>query len=486
MSESTLKERTARGLFWGGLSGGVQQFLALVIGIVLARHLMPADYGMVAMLTVFSLLGSNLMDSGFSSAIAIRKNVTGEDYNSVLLFSVLMGVVLYVVLWFAAPLIAAFNHTPELTRLARVSFLGFIVSSFGIAQSAYLFRNLMVRERMISTFVAVIVGGVAGIALVLRGYAYWGLVAQDLGYKAVVVIMYWALSPWRPRGRFSLGPVREMFGFSNKILATNVLTTLNNQFLQAQLGHFFPRVEVGLYSQANKWDTMGYSLISTAVSSVAQPVLAKAGEEDRQKSVFRKMLRFTSFLSFPAMIGIALIAPEFVLLALKSQWTACVPYLRTLCVAGAFIPVSMLYSNLLVSRGRSGLFLAGTASMMAVQMLIIIFLWITGCSVQALLYFISALQVAWLPVWHTMAHREIGLRFSETLRDILPFALAAVIAALAGHFVAALSDGAVPRLAIKVVVTALVYAGIMYFSGARIFRESVDFFLSRFRRGGRN
>ena len=107
MSESTLKERTARGLFWGGLSGGVQQFLALVIGIVLARHLMPADYGMVAMLTVFSLLGSNLMDSGFSSAIAIRKNVTGEDYNSVLLFSVLMGVVLYVVLWFAAPLIAA-------------------------------------------------------------------------------------------------------------------------------------------------------------------------------------------------------------------------------------------------------------------------------------------------------------------------------------------------------------------------------------------
>ena len=227
-------------------------------------------------------------------------------------------------------------------------------------------------------------------------------------------------------------------------------------------------------------------LVLFPLCAVIRLAYFNVAEEDRQKSVFRKMVRFTSFLSFPAMIGIALIAPEFVLLALKSQWTACVPYLRTLCVAGAFIPVSMLYSNLLVSRGRSGLFLAGTASMMAVQMLIIIFLWITGCSVQALLYFISALQVAWLPVWHTMAHREIGLRFSETLRDILPFALAAVIAALAGHFVAALSDGAVPRLAIKVVVTALVYAGIMYFSGARIFRESVDFFLSRFRRGGRN
>lgn len=484
MSESTLKQRTARGLFWGGLSGGVQQILALVIGIVLARHLMPEDYGMIAMLTVFSLLGANLLESGFTSAIAIRRNVSAEDYNSVFLFSILMGVVLYAVLWSLAPLIAAFNHTAKLTLPARVSFLGFLISSLGIAQSAYFFRNLMVKERMISTFAAVVAGGAAGIAVVLAGYAYWGLVVQDLVYKAVTVMMYWKLSPWRPHGRFSLRPVREMFAFSNKILATNVLTTLNNQFLQAQLGHFFPPSEVGLYSQANKWDTMGYSLVSTSVSSVAQPVLATAEKEDRQKSVFRKMVRFTAFLSFPAMFGLALISPEFVPLALKSQWTACVPYLRTLCISGAFIPVSMLYSNLLVSRGRSGMFLIGTASMMSVQLLIIILLKVTGCSVQTLLYFICALQISWLGVWHAAAHREIGLRFSETLRDIIPFALAALFSTVCGYFASLLPEGEVAKLLVKVIVTAAIYAGVMYLSGARIFRESLRFLASLVRKRG--
>ena len=482
MAESTLKERTAKGLFWGGVSGGVQQVLALVIGIVLARHLLPADYGMVAMLTVFSLLAANLEESGFTSAIAIKKSVGDRDYNAVLWFSLLMSVVLYGVLWFAAPLISAFNHTPELTILARVSFLGFVVSSLGIAQSAYLFRNLMVKQRMIATFVAVCVAGAVGIVLVLRGFAYWGLVAQDLTYKLMIVVMYWSLSPWRPSLQFDLSPIRGMFGFSSKILATNVLTTLNNQFLQAQLGHYFPRHEVGLYSQANKWNTMGYSLITTTMSSVAQPVLAKAGGQSRQKQVFRKMVRFTSFLSFPAMLGLATVAPEFVPLALKAQWLACVPYLQILCVAGAFIPVSQLYSNLLISRGRSSAFFVGTASMMLMQLLIILVLYFRGCGVQTLLCFIAGLQVAWLMVWHFMAHREIGLRFAETLLDIAPFAVSAMAAMAAAWGAALFADGLVAKLAVKFVVAAACYCAIMHFAHAEIFRESVGFILGKIRK----
>ena len=235
MAESSLKERTARGLFWGGLSGGVQQLLALIIGICLARRLAPGDYGIVAMLTVFSLLAWNLQESGFTSAIGIKKNITHADYNAVFWFSVGVSILLYIVLFLAAPAIAAFNRTPELTLLARVSFLGFVISSFSVVQSAYLFRNLMVKQRMIASFVAVCAGGAVGIVLVYSGYAYWGLIAQDLTFKAVVTAAYWAMSPWRPRLRFDMKPVREMFAFSSKILATNILTTLNNQFLQGQM-----------------------------------------------------------------------------------------------------------------------------------------------------------------------------------------------------------------------------------------------------------
>lgn len=484
MAESSLKERTARGLFWGGLSGGVQQLLALVIGICLARRLAPGDYGIVAMLTVFSLIAWSLQESGFISAIGIKKNVTHADYNAVFWFSVGVSILLYIVLFLAAPAIAAFNRTPELTLLARVSFLGFVISSFSVVQSAYLFRNLMVKQRMIASFVAVCAGGVVGISLVYSGYAYWGLVAQDLTFKTVVTISFWVMSPWRPRLRFDMKPVREMFAFSSKILATNILTTLNNQFLQGQMGHYFPRREVGLYSQANKWNTMGYSLITTTLSSVAQPVLAGADDgKGRQLRVFRKMLRFTAFLSFPAMFGLALIAPEFVPLALREQWTDCVPYLQVLCVAGATIPVSQQFSNLLVSRGRSSKFFIGTAGMMAAQLAIILGLYLTGHGVHTLICSIALLQIVWTGVWFAMTRGEIRISTTDTLRDILPFAAAAGISVGAAWAASLAVDGMAAKLAVKGAVAAAAYCAVMKAAHAVVFKECTGFLLSRIRRG---
>lgn len=484
MAESSLKERTARGLFWGGLSGGVQQLLALVIGICLARRLAPGDYGIVAMLTVFSLLAWNLQESGFTSAIGIKKNITHADYNAVFWFSVGVSILLYIVLFLAAPAIAAFNRTPELTLLARVSFLGFVISSFSVVQSAYLFRNLMVKQRMIASFVAVCAGGAVGIVLVYSGYAYWGLVAQDLTFKTVVTISFWVMSPWRPRLHFDMKPVREMFSFSSKILATNILTTLNNQFLQGQMGHYFPRREVGLYSQANKWNTMGYSLITTTLSSVAQPVLAGADDgKGRQLRVFRKMLRFTAFLSFPAMFGLALIAPEFVPLALREQWTDCVPYLQVLCVAGATIPVSQQFSNLLVSRGRSSKFFIGTAGMMAAQLAIILGLYLTGHGVHTLICSIALLQIVWTSVWFAMTRGEIRLSLADTLRDIAPFAMAAGISVAAAWAASLAVDGMAAKLAVKGAVAAAAYCAVMKAAHAVVFEECTDFLLSKIRRG---
>lgn len=478
---SSLKERTAKGLLWGGAAGGAQQVLALVIGIVLARRLMPADYGMVAMLTVFSLLAGNLEEGGFTSAIAVKKQATNRDYEAVLWFSVAMGVGLYIILWFAAPLIAAFNHTPQLTLIARVQFAGFVVSGFGVAQSAYLFRHLMVKQRAIATSTAVCVGGAAGIAVVVSGGAYWGLVVQDLTYKLVVVVMYWVQSPWRPRMRFDLSPIKEMVGFSCKILATNMLTTLNNQFLQALLGHFFPRHEVGLYSQANKWNTMGYSLVSTTISSVAQPVLAAAGRQGRQKAVFRKILRLAAFLSFPAMWGIAVIAPEFVPMAMGGQWTPCVPYLQALCIAGAFIPISQNYSNLLIARGHSAAFLKGTAAMMVVQMAVIVWAHCVEAGMLALVMGVGALQVVWVAVWHFTARREIALRAVEALRDIVPFAAGAAMAMAAAYLAAMPIELPIVRMVVKILTAAAVYCAIMHFAHAKIFSESVAFLLQRFK-----
>lgn len=483
MDNSNLKERTARGLFWGSVSSGVQQLLSLVIGIFLARRLLPEEYFMVAVLTVFSLLAANVQDSGFQNAIAVKRRVTHRDYNAVFWFSVFSSLAMYAVLFAIAPLIARFNRTPELTVLARVSFLGFVIASLGRAHSAYLFRNLMVKERMEATFVAVCISGVVGISMVYAGLSYWGLVGQDLTYKTVVMLMYVRMAPWRPTLRVDLRPVRRMFGFSSKILATNMLITINNQFLQSILGHYYPARDVGLYSQSNKWNTMGYSLVSGTTSSVAQPVLAGVGDDAaRQQRVFRKMMRFTAFLSMPAMLGLAAIAPEFVPLALKAQWAPCVPYLQTLCVAGAFVPLGQLYSNLLVGAGRSGLFLVGTASMLLVQLGLIVGLSLRGFGVQTLLYGVVAMQVGWLLVWHGLARRVMRLRFSSTLKDIAPFALAAAAsmgaALAAAHTVSPLWL----KMVVKMVVAAAAYCFLMKLFDVKIFDESVDFLRSMWRR----
>ena len=164
-NKQTLKEKTAKGLFWGGLSNGVQQLLNLVFGIFLARLLSPEDYGMVGMLSIFSLIASSLQESGFTAALANKKEIKHEDYNAVFWFSILISLSLYTILFFCAPLIARFFNTPELTQLARYSFLGFVIASIGTAQNAYLFRSLMVKQRSQALIIGLFISGIVGITL---------------------------------------------------------------------------------------------------------------------------------------------------------------------------------------------------------------------------------------------------------------------------------------------------------------------------------
>lgn len=475
MAADTLKERTAKGLFWGGLSNTLQQLLGLCFGLLLARMLMPEDYSMVAMLMVYSLVASCIQESGFGTVLAIRKEVTHRDFNAVFWFNSLVSLVLYGLLFIAAPYIAAYNRTPELTPLARVAFLGFVFSALGTAHFAYLFRHMMVKQRTIATFTATVFSGLVGVAFVYNGFAYWGLVFQDLCYKALTAAFFWYFSDFRPSLRIDLRPIRSMFGFSSKLLVTNILNNVNNQYLQAVLGHYYPRHDVGNYSQANKWNTMGYSLVGGMVNSIAQPVLAGVSDDQgRQVRIFRKMLRFTAMFSFPAMLGLAVVAPEFVVLGLKEQWAGSVPYLQVLCIAGAFIPVAQLYSNLLISKGRSGAYMCSIGAMLLLQLLATF--WLSAYGIRFLIYVIAALNIVWLAVWHLLAARFTGLRWLDAARDVLPFFFIAVAVVVstdtASRF---LVDGLWARLGVKVLLVACTYAGILWALRVVVFRECLVF-----------
>lgn len=476
-----LKEHVAGGFFWAALSNGTQQVVMMLIGITLARILSEADYGMVAMLTVFTVIAANLQEGGFYNALAVKREARHEDFNAVFWFNVLAGLAIYVVLFFAAPLIAAFNHTPELVPLGRVLFVGFVISSIGTAQAAYLFRHLMVRQKTSSQVMASIFSGVVGLTAAYLGAECWSLVAMDLSYKVAYVALVWHFSPWRPTFHINLRPAMQMFGFGSRLLATNLLTVVNNQLLQTLLGHYYPAGQVGQYSQANKWNTMGSSLLTGMVGSVAQPALAKVNDEEgRQLRIFRKMLRFTAFFSFPALLGLGLAAPEFIYLTIGEKWMDCVPYLQTLCVAGAFIPINQMFSNLLVSKGNSSAYLASASAFLVCQLVAVVTLHPWG--IGTLLYAVSGLHVLWLMVWFFVVQRMVGLRLLHLLSDVVPFLLLALLSLAVAYELSRFVPWGILSLSTKVAVAAILYALLMHLSGAEIWKECVAFAQAKLRR----
>ena len=198
MSENqSLKEKTAKGLFWGGFSNGIQQLLNLLFGIFLARLLTPSDYGMVGMLAIFSLIASSIQESGFTAALVNKKEVTHNDYNAVFWFNAAISLSLYLLLFLCAPLIADFYDTPELTPLARYSFIASSLPVWEYPQ-CYLLRNLMVKQRALSSVIGLTVSGITGVTLAYFGFSYWGIATQSIVYVTINTACYWYFTRWRP------------------------------------------------------------------------------------------------------------------------------------------------------------------------------------------------------------------------------------------------------------------------------------------------
>lgn len=422
---STLKEKTAQGLLWGGLNSGIQQLVGLAFGIVLGRLLSPSDYGMMAMISIFSLVATALQDSGFRTALTNIEHPKHEDYNSVFWFNIIMASSLYVILFLAAPLIGEYYHTPRVVPLCRYAFLSIVIASLGTAQSAYLFKHLRAKQQAEAGALAVILSSLTGVGMAFAGMAYWSLATQGLVYVGINTLLQWHFSPWRPSIHgITFAPVRRMFRFSCKILATTIMTHVNNNVLNILLGHYFTPRDTGNYNQAYQWNTKCYSLVQSMVAQVAQPVLVSLnGEEGRQKDVFRKMMRFTAFITFPLLFGFGLVAKEFIVTAIGEKWLASAQLIQILCLSGAAMPLSTLFSNMIISKGRSGTFFWCTFTLGLVQIATMVMIWPMGIRTMVIAY--TLLNTSWLLVWLFFVRRLIGYGYWMFFCDVMPFALAA-------------------------------------------------------------
>lgn len=354
-----------------------------------------------------------------------------------------------------------------------------MIASFGTAQSAYLFKNLKAKQQAEAGGIAVIVSSTVGVVMAFCGAAYWSLATQGLVYVGINTFFQWYFSPWRPTVHgITFAPVRRMFRFSCKILATTIMTCVNNNVLNILLGHYFSPRDTGNYNQAYQWNTKCYSLVQSMVAQVAQPVLVSLnGEQGRQMDVFRKMMRFTSFITFPLMFGFGLVAKEFIVIAIGEKWLASAELIQILCVSGATMPLATLFSNMIISKGRSGTFFWCTFSLGLVQIITMLLIWQWGIRSMVIAYML--INTSWLLVWLFFVRRLTGYGYWRFFCDVMPFALASA-GVMAASYAATLSLSNLWALLIsRFVIATTLYYIVMKVARVKILKECEHFVFKR-------
>ena len=487
----SLKEKTAKGLFWGGMNNGIQQLLGFVFGIIMGRLLSPSDYGLIAMITIFSLIATALQNSGFSTALVNQKEPKASDYNAVFWFNILMGAVIYTILFFSAPLIADYYHEPRLVALCRYAFIGLLFSCSGVAQAAYLFKNLRAKQLAKASIIATLISSAVAVIMAWQGFSYWSLATQTNLFILISTMLRWHYSDWRPTFHPDFSFIRQAFPFSVKILISDILTHVNNNVMNILLGRYYSAYDTGNYNQAYQWNNKATSLIQGMVKQVDQAVLVSVrDDQERQLAVLRKLVRFAAFVSFPLLLGFGIVAKEFIILTIGEKWLVSAQYLQWLCICGAVLPLSTLLADLIISKGQSGTFMGCTFVLGVLEILSMLLLYPYGIALMVKAF--VAINLVWLFVWFFLAQRLTTYTLLQFLKDIVPFAFAATaVMQFTRHFTQYVADNLLfvsdysalwLLLISRIILAALLYLLVMKAARAKILDETIDFIKNKLKR----
>lgn len=357
MPES-LKKKTVKGVAWTSLNQVANIGFGFVIGIILARLLSPSDYGLLAMIAVFNAIAFAFLDSGFANALIRKPDLTEDDNTTAFCFNLLAGAVLFGIIWLIAPLVSSFYDKPILTPLLRAEGSLLIITAFKLVQTAQLTRALNFKAKMIIRVTSNIVGGVIGIIAAYRGLGVWALVVMHIASALIGLVLLWIISPWRPRGRWNKVSLRYLWGYGSKLLASGLLDTIYSNIYPIVIGKFYSAADLGQYTRAKQYAQMPSSTLTGVLQQVSFPVLSQIQEDNaRLGNSYRRMLRFTVFVVFPIMVGMAALAHPLVISLVTDKWAQCVPYLQVICFSSMWYPVHAINLNLLQVKGRSDLFL---------------------------------------------------------------------------------------------------------------------------------
>lgn len=421
MEERTLKQKTARTLKWNTVDKLCSQLGYAVIGIVLANILPVEDFGLVGALAIFQAFAILFVDSGFGAALLQKKEPREEDYSTVFWFNLAVSIGIYWVLFACAPLIAdLFDGDRRLIPLSKVIFLTFVLNGLAIVQTNRLMKQMDVRMLAISNIIGFIVSGTVGVWLAVAGYGAWAMVWQQVSLAGVKTLVLWLTGGWLPKLIFSMKSLKEIWEVGFSVFSSSMLNTVCLNIYNFVIGISYGMAPLGIYTQADKWSKMGSASISQILTSSFVPLLSRAQDSiDDFRRYVTKTSRFTALIVLPVMIGGALLAYPVFHLLFGTKWDAAVPLFQILMVRGIFIVYTSLYSNYLLSLGKSKALFAAEAvkdSLTVVALLSTVFLGSIPLLVWGQL---AASLLTWLIVL-ILTSRAISASPALLLRGLVP------------------------------------------------------------------
>lgn len=354
----SLRHKTIRGVGWSFVDNIASSGITFLVGLVLARLLTPAEYGLMAMIAIFIAISNSIIDSGFSNALIRKIHVERVDYNTVFYFNLIISILVYAILYIASPVISVFFKEPVLVEVTRVIGWVLIINALAIIPRTQFVRNVDFKTQTKVSLISSISSGIIGIGMALGGMGVWSLVGQQLSRQFLNTLFLWIYSKWRPVLEFSTQSFKELFGFGSKLLLSGLLDTIYKNIYYIVIGRFYTSAQLGQYTRAEQFNTIFSSNLTSVVQRVSYPVLSSIQEEpERLRQAYRKVIKITMLITFACMMGLAAVAKPLIIILIGEKWLPAVYLLQIICFSGMLYPLHAINLNILQVKGRSDLFL---------------------------------------------------------------------------------------------------------------------------------
>ena len=353
-----LRQTTLKGIGWSFIDNILGSGITFLVGIVLARILSPEEFGLIGILTIIIGVSNIIIDSGFSNALIRKRNASKDDYNTVFYITLLLGIIMYLLVFLISPYISLFFKEPLLTLLSRIISIVLIINSLSIIPKTIFIKRIDFKVQAVVSAISSIISGIIGIFLAIYGFGIWSLVSQILSKQLINTILLWYYTSWRPNLIISVNSFRELFGFGSKLMIAGIIDTIYTNISQIVIGKFYSTNQLGQYTRAQQFQSIFSSNLTAVIQRVTYPVLSEIQEDQlKLRELYRKFVQATMLVTFFTMFCLAAISTPLLINLIGDKWKEASHYLTIICLSGALYPVQSLNLNMLQIKGRSDIFL---------------------------------------------------------------------------------------------------------------------------------